>query len=229
MPSSLFSHIRNPRPLPSVTCIMRSACLLLLGAACAFSQPFSFGIKGGVPFTDFLSTAESGRLVYTSVPNRYIVGAAAELRLPFGLGIELDALYRHLNYASNPGTTGVTVVSSRTTGNAWEFPLLAKYRFPGGIVRPYIEGGVAWDTLQGLKQTIDSGRLGTSSTSAPAELNKSTTTGFVIGAGLDIKALVIHFTPELRYTRWGARHFLDPNGLLSSNQNQAEFLVGIVF
>ena len=215
---------------------MRPLSLLLLGAACACCQPFSAGIKGGVPLTDFLSTAESGHVNYTSVPNRYIIGVAAEVRLPFGFGVEVDALYRHLNYASNSGSTGVTTVvsSSSTTGNAWEFPLLAKYRFGAKIVRPYVEGGVAWDTLQGLKQTIltkvlPSGSTTTSSTSSPSELNKNTTAGFVIGAGVDIHALVIHITPEVRYTRWGARQFLDPNGLLQSNQNQAEFLVGIVF
>ena len=65
--------------------------------------------------------------------------------------------------------------------------------------------------------------------SSPTELHKNTTTGFVIGAGLDVKALVIHLKPEIRYTRWGAKHFLDPNSFLSSNQNQAEFLLGIQF
>ena len=67
------------------------------------------------------------------------------------------------------------------------------------------------------------------SSSRPNELNNRTTTGFVISGGIDIKALIIHIAPEIRYTRWGARHFLDPNGGLSSNQNQAEFLVGITF
>jgi len=51
----------------------------------------------------------------------------------------------------------------------------------------------------------------------------------VMGVGLDIKALLIHVSPEVRYTRWGAQHFVDPNGLLHSNLNQAEFLVGITF
>ncbi len=213
---------------------MRSLFLLLLGGACAFSQPFSFGVRGGVPFTDFLSTAESGNINYSSVPNRYIIGVGAELRLPAGFSIGMDALYRHLNYAGNSGSTGVTtVISSSTTGNAWEFPLLAKYRFPARVVRPFVDAGVAWDTLQGLTQTVRQTVLGgassTTSTSSPPELHQNTTTGFVIGAGLDIHAIVIHIQPEIRYTRWGARHFLDPNGLLQSNQNQAEFLVGITF
>jgi hypothetical protein len=51
----------------------------------------------------------------------------------------------------------------------------------------------------------------------------------VLGAGLDVKALLIHIAPEIRFTRWGARHFIDPNGLFNSKQNQAEFLVGITF
>jgi opacity protein-like surface antigen len=199
--------------------------LLLFSAACAFSQPISVGLKGGVPFTDFLDTVQSGTIDYHHVPNRYIIGIQAELRLPFGLGIEFDALYRRLNYSSTSGT----VVTS-TTANAWEFPLLAKYRFGAGVVRPFIGGGVAWDSLQGLKQDIRSATGGgTSSTSDPPELRNKTTTGFVTCAGLDIKLLFIHFQPELRYTRWGAEHFLSPGSFLKSNQNQGEFLVGITF
>jgi len=102
------------------------------------------------------------------------------------------------------------------------------------VARPYIEGGVAWDTLQGLTQditrtVIPTKTTTTTSTSSPAELHKSTTTGFVLGAGVNVKLLVIHISPEIRYTRWGAKHFLDPNGGFGSNQNQAEFLVGISF
>jgi opacity protein-like surface antigen len=208
---------------------MRSLCLLVLGAFPALAAgPFGFGIKGGVPLTDFTNAVSSGRFDYTSNTQRYIVGPTAELRLPFGLGVEVDALYRHFNY--NAFITG-TGVSTSTTGSAWEFPILAKYRFPAPVARPYILGGVAWDTLSGLKQDISTGlnNAGVTTTSNPSELNKSTTTGFVLGVGLDVHALVVHISPEIRYTRWGAKHFLDPNGSFSSNQNQAEFLVGITF
>ena len=50
-----------------------------------------------------------------------------------------------------------------------------------------------------------------------------------MGAGLSVKVLVIHVSPEIRFTRWGAQHFIDPNGMLHSNANQGEFLVGITF
>ena len=184
---------------------MRFLALFLVGTGCASAQLFSAGLKIGMPFTDFLTTAQNGTVTYTTVTNRYIIGATAELHLPFRLGIELDALYRHLNYAQN----GIP-----TTSSAFEFPLLLKYRFPMKIARPYVDGGVAWDTLSGLTQA--------------AQLKNNTVDGFVMGAGLDVHLLVIHVMPELRYTRWGAQHF-DLAGLLTSNQNQAEFLVGITF
>src|SRR5689334_1958713 len=107
---------------------MRSLCLLALGAASAFAQPFSVGIKGGVPFTDFTNAVRSGRFDYTSTTQRYIVGPMAELRLPFGLGVEFDVLYRRFHYDGSGNAIDV-ITSQSTSGNAWEFPLVAKYRF----------------------------------------------------------------------------------------------------
>lgn len=214
---------------------MRFLCLLTLTAASAFAAgPIGFGIKGGVPFTDFTNAVQSGQFNYTSTTQRYIVGVMGELRLPFGLGIEADALYRRFHY-TGAGNAVDVIINQTTTSNAWEFPIVAKYHFKGvPLARPYIEGGVAWDTLQGLKQDITQTVLATkttttTTTSSPTQLHKSTTTGFVMGVGLDVKALLIHISPEIRYTRWGAQHFLDPNGGFGSNQNQAEFLVGISF
>jgi len=211
--------------------------LLLLAASGAVAQPFGAGVKLGVPLTDFLNAAESGNLSFSTSTNRYILGVEGELRLPFGLGIELDVLYRRLNYNSSSTVSGVvsSVINTTTASNAWEFPLVAKYKLHplAHVVRPYVEAGVAWDTLQGLTQTISSvvstGSVNASSTSNPSQLQNNTTRGFVLGGGIDIKALLIHITPEIRYTRWGAKHFFDPSGLLSSNLNQAEFLVGVTF
>jgi len=146
------------------------------------------------------------------------VGPMAELRLPFGLGVEVNALYRHYGYNS------VGTVTSATTTGAWEFPLLLKYKFKAPMVRPYIEGGVAWDKLSGLTQAISS-----AVTSAPNELHKDVTHGVVFGGGIEVKLLVIRVAPEIRFTRWNDHHFLDVSGLLKSNLNQGEFLVGISF
>jgi Outer membrane protein beta-barrel domain len=230
---------------------MRFWVILFAAAPLAVAQPFTFGVKGGVPLTDFLNATSSGNLGYFTTTNRYIVGPEAELHLPFGFGVEFDALYRHLNYTNF--SNGVDVlVSSATTSSAWEFPLLAKYRFPGKVVRPYVAAGVVWDTLSGLTQTITQTIIPTSvsnktTTSSPAELRNNTVTGFVAAVGIDIHLLVLHILPEIRYTRWGSQHFVTPvsavipggfgtvavspglPGTIQSNQNQAEFLVGFTF
>jgi opacity protein-like surface antigen len=156
-----------------------------------------------------------------------------QVGLPAGFAVEFDALYRRLNYEASGNLVDI-FTNSRTTGNAWEFPLLLKYHFGHTpIVKPYVEAGVAWDTLSGLKQSVTNtilpNRTTTTTTSQPAELRNSTTTGFVVGAGVDVHVL-LHISPEVRYTHWGSEHFRDAvNGLLRSNQNQAEFLVGFTF
>ena len=207
--------------------------LLLLMTAAASAQPFSYGIKGGLPMNDFLETVRTGSGSASTTTNRYIVGPTAELRLPFGLGVEADILFRHFNYSSS-GTFGALVgnFSSATTANAWEFPLLAKYRFKGKVVHPFVDAGVSWDKLSGLTQTATNlvNRVSsTTTTGNPSELSKSTTRGFVMGGGIDVKVLILHVSPEVRFTRWGDKHFIDPVGLLHSNLSQAEFLVGFTF
>jgi hypothetical protein len=198
------------------------AIVISFAAVCASAQPFSAGVKVGLPMTDFINTV-SGQS--NSVTNRYIVGPTAELHLPFGLGIELDALYRHFNYQNIIGSGASAVVNVNSAG-AWEFPLLLKYRFKGEIVRPYVVGGVAWDKITGLTSTIGNS-ISTGSVANPSGETNSNTTGAVFGAGLDVHAIV-HILPEVRFTRWTSSHF-NINNVLSSNQNQAEFMVGITF
>jgi len=208
---------------------MRILFLFSFASIAAFAQPFTLGFKAGIPLTDFVNAAQSGSFNYQSTTQRYIVGGTAELRLPLSLSIEFDALYRRLHYSGSGNLANVFTTTSTSASN-WEFPLLLKYRFPFPVARPFIDGGVAWDTLTGLKQSItETTGLPISNTSNPAELKQNTTKGFVLGAGIDIHALVLHISPEIRYTRWGSAQLKDALGLLHSNQNQAEFLVGITF
>lgn len=218
---------------------MRSLFLLPLIALAAFAQPVSFGVRAGVPLTDLLNASSAlppagspPSKPFSSTTNRYIIGPSIELRLPCGLGVEFDALYRHYNFSSPglvtaPPVTYIMQGAERTEGGDWEFPLMAKYHFPSKFVRPYVGAGIAWDRLGGSNSTICALNCGTSS--APPELQHSTVTGFVAGAGIDIHVLVLHVSPEIRYTRWGARQFASPTGALSSDLNQAEFLLGITF
>jgi outer membrane protein W len=192
-----------------------------------FAQPFSAGIKAGIPLTDFVNATQSGTFNYSAPNQRYIVGGMAEVRLPFGLGVEFDALYRHLQYTGAGTLVDILTSTSASAGN-WEFPLLLKYRFHFPLVRPYVEAGPAWDTLTGFKQTFSV----TSPIPAPSptsDLSKNTTMGVVLGAGVDIHAIVMHISPEIRFTRWNSAQISDTAGLLNSNRNQAEFLVGFTF
>ena len=211
---------------------MRILVLGIFLTACVGAQPFAFGVKGGVPLTDFLNNVNSPGSAFSAVTatNRYIIGPTAELRLPFGLGVEFDALYRHFNATANtPG-----LVASLSSGD-WEFPLLAKYRFPFPIVRPYLDAGVAWDRLSGVSQptvAIIASGIGIVPV-APVQpqfaIHSDTVAGFVLGGGVDIHALLLHISPELRYTRWNSQHFTASTSLVESNQNQVEFLIGITF
>jgi opacity protein-like surface antigen len=218
---------------------MRILALLAFGAASLLAQPVSFGIRGGVPLTNLMDSVKSGSYQFSSNTSRYVIGPTLELRLPFGLGLEADVLYRHLNVhgaptestaATGSSSTISTLLTAGSGGSAWEFPLLAKYRFKKGAVRPFVSAGMAFDRLAGVKDTVSKivSAASGSGTSASSLTTRDWTKGYVMGVGLDLHA-VIHILPELRYTRWGAQHFLDPNGGIHSNQNQAEFLVGLTF
>lgn len=196
---------------------------LLLGSCPAWGQLFSAGIKAGVPLTDFFTSVESQSIAFSPSTSRYIIGPTAELHLPFGFGVEVDALYRHMSYTGAGVLQGLSAAANFNSGN-WEFPALLKYRFPAKIVRPYLDAGFAWDTLSGISQSVSQ----SISKGTPTVVNKNSTAGFVFGAGIDLH-VHIHVMPEIRYTRWGSTQIIDPTTLLKSNQNQAEFLLGITF
>ena len=193
------------------------------------AQVLSVGAMGGVPLTHAFETASSGPVSFFSDTKRYVVGPTAEFHLPFGMGIEFDALYRRLGYESTD-TAGGSPVGTRTTANSWEFPLLLKFRGSGPGVRPFLDGGASFRRLSDLKYVRDFFTGGTTTeTNRPPELENRFAAGFVVGGGLEFGGEKVRVAPQARYTRWGARHFRDVTGLLLSNQDQADFLLGITF
>jgi hypothetical protein len=103
-------------------------CILTLwGAAGAMAQDLSFGLKGGVPLTDALKVADRSRYFSDKAP--WVLGPAVELHLLAGLGVEADLFYRRVQYSETVQGAGSTV--SRTTGQVWEVPLLARYHGRG--------------------------------------------------------------------------------------------------
>ena len=150
--------------------------------------------------------------------NRYVLGPAVEVGLPWNLAVEGNALY------SREGSIGFeNIVSLPAKANAWEFPILGKYYFmrEGANLRPFASSGYAfrklWYDIDGnstLTRAIETGinRFGSDFSGGP-----------VVGGGVALKTGRFTITPEFRYTRWNLRNlpFLDAN--------QVQILAGITF
>ena len=128
---------------------------------------------------------------------------------------------------------GRVKTSEETDADAWEFPLLLKYKFGGpnaiaASVRPFVTTGASFRRLTNISQ-VGSFITG-SAPSTPTELQDKNSTGFVVGGGVEIRALFLRISPEVRFTRWGTANFLEGvSNLLETNRNQGQFLVGIHF
>ncbi|MGH9558955.1 MAG: outer membrane beta-barrel protein [Bryobacteraceae bacterium] len=197
-------------------------------AGIAAAQPLGLGVKVGVPLTDALTVESPNPFDYTASTNRYVIGPYGEIRLPGGFAVEIDALYRSYGFSSIPiallpsgGALGPifvnpSIVPSRSVSvGSWEFPVLAKYRFFGGPIRPYIDGGVVLSRLTGVNDIV--------------ELNHRSNYGIALGAGVDLHLLFLHITPEIRYDGFVFRNFSSSAEALRSNRNQAFIMVGIGF
>jgi hypothetical protein len=163
----------------------------------------SVGVKAGVPLNDAYVNAGQGQFPRFGTTDRYLIGPEVDLNLPFHLGVEADALFRRYRL----GGSGV---------NEWDFPILLKYRFQSiPVLHPFVDAGPIFNHVSEIQSV-------TSNVSAP---------GVVFGAGIDFKLLILHIKPEFRYIRWvDANHNFAPlNSSLASNQNQAEFLLGVTF
>lgn len=200
---------------------MKLVLLFLFATTGAFAQ-FSFGVRGGLPLTNFFQAASNPDETFSSSATRFIIGPTVELRLPAGFSLEAEALFRHFQY--NGSTNVVDGLVQTTASNAWEFPLLVKYRTPGLFVKPFLDGGVAFDHWSGTNQII-AAASGIGASSGTSGSNA----GFVLGAGIELHLPLVRLSPEIRYTRWGAASVTDLGAALRSNQNQAEFLVGLTF
>lgn len=210
---------------------MKSLIVGLLFATAAYPAGlFDFGVKGGVPLNDAFNAGRSGDIRYITNTKRFVAGPTIELNLPFGLGVEVDALYRRLEFRSD-GTIGATAVQGKTTANSWDFPLLLKKKFGEGIVKPYVSGGATFRNLTNIErvETFFSGGNLQQTTGNSPSLRDSFTTGFTAAGGLQLGLGIVRISPEIRYTRWGWESFRSVDSLLKSNPDQWDFLVGITF
>ena len=172
---------------------------LLLAAPGLRAQLFHFGARVGITPTDSIKALKS--------PNRDLlaIGPTAELRLPFGLGGQMDLLYRKRS-----------AVSAAAPGaSTWELPIQAKFTAPGLVLHPFVSGGYSYQWLGKVY----------------AFQNESVRRrGFVAGAGLEVRAPLVRVSPEIRFTRWNKYTGASaPNASQFGPETQVQLLVGVTF
>lgn len=221
--------------------LFRGLFLFILASGPLSCQVLRLGVDGGEPFGNvFLPGRYAGHFGaadYTSKPVKYTLGPSGE----FGsanLSVEASALYQRFHYSDSgfSVTTNLTTFSAKTTGNAWSFPILLKWRplrrhpvyFVGGPVMRHLSG-----LLQVADQTLHFGpadRPTTSSTSSPAELRKRWYPGLALGGGCNFDFSNIRISPEIRYTRWTANVAEDgANRILQFPPSRLELLIAITY
>jgi hypothetical protein len=205
--------------------MLKTSLLVVLAAASSLAQPIGLGIKGGMPLGDLFEARTNG---FDTETKRYVIGPMVELRLPAGLAIEVDALYSRANFSSVLGAAGSLITAPFNT-NSWEFPILLKKKFGGAdavaaSARPYVGAGASFRRLSGLTNI---GSFITGNRTGEVDRNN---TGFVVGGGVEIKALFIRIAPEVRFTYWGTDHFTEGlANVFKTNKAQGQVLLGLYF
>ena len=179
----------------------------ILGApCCAYGQSLSFGVVAGAGLssdfrTQYIQTGNTALLDY-STPKRYLVGPTLEFGLPANFSLEVDGIFRPIEYTfAGVEPNGKLNSVSPSPVITWEFPVLAKYRFALGPLKPFAEAGPSFRTAGNLNGTNPSHK------------------GITAGVGFETRLWGLNIAPTLRYTRWAEDHQTTPD--------QLELMVGI--
>ncbi|MGO9257055.1 MAG: hypothetical protein ACLQU1_12235 [Bryobacteraceae bacterium] len=169
-------------------------------------QDLSIGGIGGGSLTDAAQTETAYNIRTWSQSKDWIAGAMFELRFGSGFSVEVDAMYRELH---------ATIASVEPNGSlygvspfpvvAFEFPVLAKYRFGAGRLKPLVEAGPSFRATGNLNFF-------------PSHY------GVSAGFGVETQWRGLKIAPVVRYTRW-AQDMLPFRPV--SQLNQVELLVGV--
>lgn len=166
-----------------------------------YGSRFTSYLFPSAPFPEVIGNFQS------SGSRGLIAGPMLEFSLPKNMFLEVDGLYRELNFF------GSDLLSDGTRNNAaryptitWEIPALAKYKFSvpasKSLIQPFLEAGPSFRLT---------GNLNTN----PSHY------GFTGGVGVEFHWR-LNVAPVVRYTRWAQ----DAGFSLRSKTDQIEFLVG---
>jgi hypothetical protein len=206
------------------------------------------GVTGGVPLTPFILNTSSGNRVgfsqVTSAPRRYTVGPYLEFHVHGPVGIETGALYKRFGFdtvstSSFPlGPTTERIVSA-TTGNSWEFPILAKVhlRFFSRL-NGFLSAGPSIRRLTGVTEIGERTMLPTCpppcaiqtvdyKTDSPVGMDRRTSVGAAFGAGFEFKIGTLRLDPGFRVTRWDSERTSSMAAASRLARTQAEVLLTV--
>ena len=206
--------------------MIRLILLSLLVVSAHGASLIGGGIKFGAPLTE-AKVAFNPSNAFKS-DSTYVIGPQFELRLPAGFAIEFDALYTDLKL--KPTSVAATALGLNVfDADSWEFPLLGKKKFGKGVLRPFVDVGASFRRLTNIK-TIGNFIAGSGASTNASDYSGRNSTGFVIGGGLELRALFIHLSPEIRFTRWNTKSLGEGiRNVFQLNESQAQVLIGISF
>jgi hypothetical protein len=199
--------------------------IVLFPCSRAEAQSLSCGLSLGMPLNNLADA--NGSHVANTMP--FTLGPSLRISLPFSLGVDLDLLYKKLEF-------GLTSNPASIAAHRLELAPMLRYDFTRLPIHPFLHAGMSFNwiaTVSGSDSCrgalAGSDRYYCLDGEIVAEIRHSHTHGFVLGGGLDFYLAALHLTPELRFTRWVDRNFGTRDSSLRSNLNQVEFLVGILF
>jgi hypothetical protein len=184
-----------------------------------FGRRVSAGVIAGATLTpdfgpqheQFVSNNATIDIFSGSGSRSFLGGVMFDVQLRGRLSVEVDGISESLKGTSRTTITGTPSAPTLLGNNfefsvhEWKFPLLAKYRFDAGRIKPFAELGPSLRIPPG----------GTSYAHY----------GATAGLGVEMRVRKLKIAPAIRYTRWGPDQF--PGS--SERLNQAEFLTGFSF
>jgi hypothetical protein len=186
---------------------------LTLGAVVGTSVTGDFhpGSFDTGPFT-VIGGPYDGQTVYSTITTlqtsrQFIVGPKLELRLPWHLSVEADALHRDVHQKTTTNVKysgGASTIYDypESTNAAWEIPVLAKYRLSRSNWSPFLEAGPSY-------RPVGTGTY-------------LSHVGITAGGGVEVRTWRLNLSPQIRYTHWKASY-----GLSEPVLDQVEVFVGI--
>lgn len=202
-----------------------------------------------MPLTHFIRDASAysrtGSSGVTSAPRRYTLGPFVEVRPWDRLALETGFVYKRFGFdawsAGGPPTGPFVSVRSVTSGNSLEIPVLAKVRLslvPG--LNAYLGAGPSFRRLfsitergQRTVRTYFPPPGGTEitayETDAPEGLNRRTSLGLAVAAGVEMRTGPLRLAPGIRLTRWDTERTSSAPSASRLARTQAEVLLGISY